>query len=140
MTQAHINGILTSMAEATQKKILVVDDELDILEGLSSVLRRANYEVRATTKGSEVLELAKGFGPDLVILDIYLPDMEGSEVASLLSQQPATANIPIVFLTGAVITKTEEPSSKRIGRNYLLAKPTTSAELLDMVKKALLPG
>lgn len=125
------------MLETLAKKILVVDDEKDVVEILSKVLKRANYEVASTTKGREVLELAKNFKPDLIILDILMPDMEGSDVAASLLESPVTTDIPVIFLTGAVITKEEEPRVRKTGRHYLMAKPVTGKELLDMVKKIL---
>jgi len=125
------------MLEAFSKKILVVDDEKDVVEILSKVLKRANYEVASTTKGREVLELAKKFKPDLIILDIFMPDMEGSDVAASLLESPVTVNIPVIFLTGAVITKEEEPQLRKTGKHYLMAKPVTERELLDRVREVL---
>lgn len=126
------------MLKNLPKKILVVDDEEEIVVRLRNILKRANYDVISTTKGREVLELAKNHQPDLIILDILMPDMEGSEVASVLAQDPSTANIPILFLTGVIITKEEESLlGRKAGKHYLMAKPTTAKELLDMVREVL---
>ena len=126
------------MANQTPKKILVVDDEQETLSHISNILERANYEVIATTKGKQALELANGLKPDLIILDVVLPDMEGSEVAAALSENPSTDCIPIIFLTG-IITKKEESLVKKAGRHYVMAKPTTGRELLEMIGNVL-PG
>ena len=126
------------MANQTPKKILVVDDEQETLSHISNILERANYEVIATTKGKQALELANGLKPDLIILDVVLPDMEGSEVAAALSENPSTDCIPIIFLTG-IITKKEESLVKKAGRHYVMAKPTTGRELLEMIG-SVLPG
>ncbi len=125
------------MSETLPKKILVVDDEEEIITYLGNILKRADYEVVSTTKGSEVLGLAKNSQPDLIILDILLPDLQGDEVAAMLSQDFATSNIPIIFLTGVLITKKEEDLARKTGKHYLMAKPATEKEILEMVSAVL---
>ncbi|MDD4955772.1 MAG: response regulator [Candidatus Omnitrophica bacterium] len=115
------------------KSILVVDDEEQTLAYLCRILERENYKVFSTTKGKEVAEIALNNKPDAIILDIILPDIDGGEVASILSKNPATANIPIIFLTG--ILKKEEAG--KTGKRFVLAKPITKENLLEMLKKIL---
>ena len=124
------------MEKKSPKKILVVDDEEEVLLHLSNILKRADYDVISTTKGKEAVELAIYQRPDLIILDIVMPDMGGSEVAALLVENPSTTNVPIIFLTG-ILTKQEETSVKKPGRNFVMAKPVTGAEVLDAVGKIL---
>jgi len=119
------------------KKILVVDDEEEVLTHLSNILKRANYEVTATTKGKEATELAMKLRPDLIILDIVMPDMGGSEVSSILAANPSTANIPIIFLTGILTKQEEEAIGSKTGKHYVIAKPITGKELLEIVGKVL---
>jgi CheY-like chemotaxis protein len=126
------------MAEIPLKKILVVDDEEDVLIPLSNILKRANYEVISTTKGKEAVGLAMKLRPELIILDIVMPDMGGSEVATVLTGNPSTRNIPIIFLTGILTKQEEESLEKRSGKHYVIAKPATGKELLEMVGKILL--
>jgi putative two-component system response regulator len=128
---------LQTMTEARLKKILVVDDEEETLTHISNILKRSNYEVVSTTKGKEALKLAANLLPDLVILDIVLPDMGGSEVASALVGNPATAEIPIIFLTGILTKQEEESVGGKTGKRYVMAKPATAEELLETVRKAL---
>ncbi|MCK9574175.1 MAG: response regulator, partial [Candidatus Omnitrophica bacterium] len=71
-----------------------------------------------------------------IVLDIILPDMDGGEVASLLSKNSATSNIPVIFLTG-ILTKTEESFAGKTGKRYVLAKPITKEKLLEMIQKVL---
>ena len=119
------------------KKILVVDDDEELLSFLANILRRANYETISTTKGKEAVELAKGRLPDLIILDIKMPDMRGSEVAVLLSENPSTVNIPIIFLTG-ILDKQKEPLDKIPNKShYVMIKPATAEELLEAINKVL---
>ena len=117
-------------------KILIVDDEKEILDSLSSILKRANYQVFSTTKGKEAVDLAKEIIPDAIILDIMMPDMSGDEVAAALSECPSTAKIPIIFLT-AILTKEEEMVRGNFGRQFVIAKPTTGEKILEMVKNIL---
>ncbi|MBN2483881.1 MAG: response regulator [Candidatus Omnitrophica bacterium] len=126
------------MSEDIVKKILVVDDEEEVVEFLSTVLSRANpnYKTLACTRGKEAVTLAKIHIPDLIILDIVMPDMEGGEVASILSEDPTTSHIPIIFLTG-ILTKEEEASRTKSGKHFMLAKPTTAEEVTAKVHELL---
>lgn len=117
-------------------KILIVDDEKEILDSLNSILKRANYKVFSTTKGKEAVDLAKEVAPDAIILDILMPDMSGDEVAAALSEDPSTAKIPIIFLT-AILTKEEEMVRGNYGRQFVIAKPTTVETILEMLKNVL---
>ena len=126
------------MVENTTKKILVVDDEKDILTYLSNILKRANYRVVLADKGSEAVALATKELPDLIILDIALPgDMDGGDVASVLSEKPSTRDIPIIFLT-ALMRKDEEEKLGKSGSRSMVAKPVTQEELLKAIDKALI--
>ena len=125
------------MAEIHAKKILVVDDEKETVLYLTSILRRVNYEVISATSGQEAVGLAKERLPDLIVLDIVLPDIDGGEVASILSKDPATADIPIIFLTG-IIRKEEALSVEKSGKHCVMAKPVTGEELTQRIDKLLL--
>jgi CheY-like chemotaxis protein len=124
------------MAENTSKKILIIDDEQTTLMYLSSLLERANYEVISTTKGKEVLGLALNYKPDLIILDIVLPDIDGGEVAAILAKNNSTADIPIIFLTG-IMKKDEETFAGKTGKRYVIAKPVTREKLIETINKVL---
>ena len=137
LTAEAIDGILTSM-EKKLKKILIVDDEEEILLHLCNILKRANFDVISTTKGKEAVSLATRGKPDLIVLDIVLPDLGGSEVASILTENPTTAEIPIIFLTGILTRQEENEVGGKSGRHYVVAKPVTGAELIDMINKILL--
>lgn len=127
------------MLDKRNKKILVVDDEQEVLNIISDFLKPASYEVISATKGREAVNLAKQLKPDLIILDILMPDMDGGEVAAVLSDDPATVNIPIIFLTG-ILTKEEELlGTVKTGKYYVIAKPVAQKRLLEMIEK-LLPG
>ena len=129
------------MAIVYPKKILIVDDEEDTLISLGNILRRANYIVSTTTNGEEAIKLAKANHPDLVILDIVLPGLDGGSVADILSNDPATANTPILFLTG-ILSKEEElqgrkEGGKKSGKHYMMAKPVSAEDIREILSKIL---
>ena len=129
------------MAIVYPKKILIVDDEEDTLISLGNILRRANYIVSTTTSGEEAIKLAKANHPDLVILDIVLPGLDGGSVADILSNDPATANTPILFLTG-ILSKEEElqgrkEGGKKSGKHYMMAKPVSAEDIREILSKIL---
>jgi CheY-like chemotaxis protein len=119
-----------------KKKILIVDDE----EGLTTVFKSlientGKYEVRKETRGSKALGAAKHFKPDLVLLDIMMPDIDGGEAAKQLKEDSDTKDIPIVFISAA-ITKEEESKRGIIKGGYpILAKPIPKGRLLTTIEK-----
>jgi CheY-like chemotaxis protein len=121
-----------------KKKILIVDDEKDILLMLEKRLTGAGYSVFTADNGFDALTLAKSKHPDLIILDIIMPTMEGSEVAAKLKENPLTKNIPVIFLT-AILSKDEELSKKHmIADNIIFAKPFDPEELLSYINELML--
>jgi len=80
-------------------KLLVIDDEKDLLDFLTRVLTDAGYEVRTAVNGPEGLTLAQQDPPDLVLLDIMMPRMDGWEVLRILKSLPRVSHIPVVMLT-----------------------------------------
>lgn len=121
-----------------KKKILVVDDEAGFTRLLKLNLEQTGkFEVRTENKGALALNAAKVFKPDLVLLDIIMPDVDGSEVASRLRSDPATQNIPVLFLTALVKDKELASTSGTIGGHLFLAKPITTEELVENMDKLL---
>lgn len=120
----------------SKKKILIIDDE----EGFTKIVklnleRTGKYEVKTENKGLLGFAAVKEFRPDLILLDILMPDMEGGEVASLLKDSGDTKNIPIVFLTAVATKEQVEKDSGIIGGYPFIAKPVTTKELIDCIEK-----
>ncbi len=115
---------------------LVVDDEKDILEHISNILSRSGFDVIVSSDGRKGIELARARKPDIIILDIYLPDLDGSEIGTILKNDPNTKHIPIIYLTG-LVTKDEIPKVEKTGDSFIIAKPVGRSELLNVVNKAL---
>jgi CheY-like chemotaxis protein len=118
------------------KRILVVDDEIALTRMVKMNLENAgDFVVRTVNQGSEAVSAAREFMPDLIFLDVMMPDMSGDEVALELREDPVLANIPMVFMT-AIVTKSETGSTgANIGGNEFLAKPARTADLLAVIEK-----
>lgn len=117
------------------KKILFVDDEADLLKVSSFRLEKTGYEVFKASDGQEALDMARQKTPDLILLDVFLPVMNGDEVAKILKKDKKTKNIPIVLFSAD--SKTLEERVRKSGADGYLPKPFETKELLDMVEKHL---
>jgi len=118
------------------KTVLIVDDEKDMLDFLAETARRLPYNVITASSGAEAVELARTHNPNLIMLDVFMPDMSGDDVADILSRDSKTADIPLIFITG-LVTKNEEPLAKKAGRHYVLAKPATTEEILALIQRVI---
>jgi len=120
----------------SKKRVLIVDDEKDFAFMVKLNLEQnGQYEVETVNEGSRAIPAIKTFKPDLVLLDIVMPDLDGSYVAGQLKQDPATSDIPIVFLTAA-ITKEEEDSKNGMIDGYpFLAKPVKLENLVKSIEE-----
>ncbi len=116
--------------------ILIVDDEKNLLRALENLLTTEGYSVVTADKGSEAVVLAKSKRPDLIVLDVMLPNMDGPQVAEELSGSSETKDIPIIFLT-ALLSKNEEKTKRSSDGNLVLAKPYEAENLISEIKKLL---
>lgn len=118
-----------------KKKILIVDDEEDVLFVVGKRLREAGYDVVEANNGKDAIGKAKKEKPNLILLDIVMPDMDGQDVAQELRGDIETKNIPVIFLT-CLFTKEEEAvQGHRVADNFFIAKPYDVPELLSEIKK-----
>jgi len=119
-----------------KKKILVVDDEKDIVDILKYNLERENeFEVQVASNGREAMELAEAL-PDLIILDIMMPELNGFEVCKLLKNNPLTAKIPVIFLT-AKENEIDEILGLEIGADDYINKPISPRKVLARIKSVI---
>ncbi len=118
----------------TKRKILLVDDEVHVARALKLNLDLSGrYEVRVEHNGSRALETARSFGPDLIVLDIIMPDMRGDEVLRQLRQDERFQNVPVIFLSAAVpgnglLEVLTEP---------WISKPASAAEVMEQIERSL---
>lgn len=117
-------------------KILVVDDETDALELIEFNLLNAGYKVITASNGSEAVQKAKFHLPDLVLLDLMLPEIDGLEVCKLLRRDSATTAIPIIMLT-AKAAEIDRVLGLELGADDYVTKPFSPRELLLRIKNLL---
>lgn len=123
----------------SQKQIVVVEDEPDILEVLSYNLKREGFDVSTSLDGAQGLELIRKKNPDLVLLDLMLPGMDGLDICRQLKSNTATRHIPVIMVTA----KGEESDvvlGLGIGADDYIAKPFSPKELVARVKAVLRRG
>jgi DNA-binding response OmpR family regulator len=115
-----------------RKKILVVDDEEDILHFLELVLREKGYEVATASSGHEALTRAQVDRPDLILLDIMMPQMDGWEVLKLLRVEADTARIPVAMLSARTEAKDRVQGLQEGAVDYI-CKPFSLQDLLAKI-------
>ncbi len=119
-------------ATNTVKKILIADDEPDILEIVQYNLQNEGYDVATAKNGNEAIELAKRFNPDLIILDIMMPGKNGIEVCNIMRMQPAFNDTLIIFLT-ALSDEGTEVKGLESGADDFITKPVSPKVLISKV-------
>ena len=120
----------------TYQKILIVDDEEPNLRLLSSLLGALGYHTEVARNGTEAIKKTKTYRPDLILLDIMMPDMDGFEACELLKADAETANIPVVIVT-ALSDRDSKLKGLNAGANDFLTKPIDRSELTIRLKNLL---
>ena len=124
------------MNAAIVATILIVDDELANIESLEQLLQPEGYFTISATSGKQALAVVAAGLPDLILLDVTMPDMDGFEVASVLKANPATAHIPIIMVT-AQAGRGARVVGLHTGVEEFLTKPVDTTELLLRVRNLL---
>lgn len=117
-----------------QRKILVVDDSKFTLELIKSILEKENFNLEFASNGKEGVKKAQEFIPDLIILDIEMPVMNGFEACKNLKEDDVTKNIPVLMLTSKD-TMDDLKKGFEVKADYYMTKPFDSKSLTDNVKK-----
>src|SRR5574342_56406 len=118
------------------EKILIIDDDLDTLRLVGLMLQRLGYQITAATNGQQGLEKALSDKPNLILLDIMMPEMDGYEVARRLRANPQTVDVPILMFT-AKTQLDDKVAGFEVGADDYLTKPTHPSELQSHVKALL---
>ena len=119
------------------KKILVVEDEEDILKLLLSIFDGfGDYRILSARNGEEALRLARVDNPDIILLDIQLPRLNGYEVCKSIKSDPTMSHIKIIVLSG-MTQNSDRQKAQEAGADGYIAKPYSSIELLEKVKELL---
>lgn len=118
------------------EKVLLVDDDIDTLKLVGLMLQRQGYEVRAASNGMQALAMAQAEPPDLILLDVMMPEMDGYEVARRLRADAKTAEVPIIMFT-AKTQVDDKVAGFEAGADDYLTKPTQPRELFAHMKAVL---
>jgi two-component system, cell cycle response regulator DivK len=117
-------------------RVLLVEDDRPTRDGYVAYLTAQGFEVQSATNGHEALLFAATDAPDVIVLDLGLPDIDGWEVARQLKAHSRTMTVPIIALTGAAMPH-ERASAMRAGCDWHLAKPCVPADLVDAIRRLL---
>ncbi|NIQ96658.1 MAG: response regulator [Desulfuromonadales bacterium] len=120
----------------SKQKILVVEDEESLLKLESILLTSKGYEVQGVTTGQEALDAIAENMPDLVLLDIMLPEMDGFEVCRRIKENPQTKHLPVVMLT-AKKSREDMARGQEVGADWYITKPFKSANVIETIQRFL---
>jgi len=125
------------------KKILVIDDDKDLSTTIKAILEYNGYNVFLSHEPRQGIDTAKQQKPDLILMDIMLPEMNGAEAVKILKSDENLKNIPVIFLTALVSNEEKdlEPEKITVDGNYYqtLAKPFENKKLLEIVDSVFTP-
>lgn len=133
VSSQNVNKDSDTMSKST---ILIVDDERDILDLIEYNLKKEGFVVVTAEDGEEGIEKARQVKPDLVLLDIMMPKMDGLEVIDMMRQDANLKDIPVIFLTARSDEKTEVKGLDR-GADDFLTKPISTTKLVSRIKAVL---
>ncbi len=119
-----------------KKKILIVDDDRDLCHIVQMHLELLGYDSILAVNGKEAVDLATSHLPDLIVMDIMLPVMDGLQATRLIREHPNTQSTPILAMT-AKVTSEDKEECLRSGCDDFIAKPFTSKQLASIIKKLL---
>lgn len=120
-------------------KVLIIDDEVDFCYFVKKNLdQNGLFDAIVATNGNDGIKMAKNEKPDIILLDLFMPDMPGEDVADALKENVITAKIPILFVT-ALATNTDivDDAENKIGNNFILPKPIRTKKLIETILKIL---
>jgi two-component system cell cycle response regulator DivK len=124
--------MLETASRPAAKRILVVEDNELNMKLLNDVLEAHGYEVMSTGRGAEAVEWARQYRPDLVLMDLQLPDLSGLEATRQLKSDPETADIPVIAVTAFAMAGDEKKALAH-GCNAYVAKPIVLRDFLNLI-------
>ena len=121
-----------------QKTVLIVDDELSILVPLQFLMEKEGYAAKLAQSGKEALEKISDLRPDLILLDIMLPDLDGYEIYHMIRQRPEWSSIRIIFLT-AKNREADMAKGLAMGADAYITKPFSNTQLIEKIRELIGP-
>ncbi len=138
-SEAFTVRALEGVSMDTKKTIMVVDDNPDIITIVKTILEGRGYTVFSASSGPELLSMLPNQKPDLIILDIMMPEMDGLEVLTRLKGKTESATIPVILLT-AKVQYEDVLGGYKLGADYYITKPFTSTQLVNGINLLLGEG
>lgn len=131
-----IDDLRTSVSDSMKKRVLLVEDHPDIVDLMTMELEMLGYDVSVATNGLQAVEMASAAHPDLIVMDILLPKMDGFEASTRIRQNPGTQGIPILAATALYRDKDREKCLAS-GCDDHIAKPFTHRQLQTRIHRLL---
>ncbi|MBC19095.1 MAG: response regulator [Planctomycetota bacterium] len=131
------NGIPTDALESGKRKILVVDDDVELVELITDVLERdGRFEVRSVNNGFDAGMMVKDYKPDLIVLDVMLPDINGKEVCQRVRSDKAMDSVQIICISG-MVEEDKVDGLRQAGANDFMRKPFEVDRLIERICQLL---
>ncbi len=121
---------------ASNRTIMVVDDHPDLVEIVRMILESKGFNVRCAYSGQQVFADLEEQKPDLILLDVMMPEMDGLEVLTRLKEDPSTESIPVILLTAKMQTE-DILEGYKMGADYYITKPFKPTQLLEGINRIL---
>ena len=115
-------------------RILITEDEPNIVESLTFILNRAGYDVSSVADGEAAMHRLRSNPPDIMVLDVMLPKLNGFEVLKMVKSDPLLKSLPVVILTAKGQTHDRQLAGE-IGADAFVTKPFSNHDLIDQIKK-----
>jgi len=128
---------MTQKIKIQTAKVLVIDDEPEITDIVETFLTEAGYVVSVENASRNAAAKARQFKPDIVLLDIMMPDMDGYQTCQAIKQDPELASVPIIFLTGKDRTD-DMGRSFKVGGDMFIKKPFSCERLLEIINLVIM--
>lgn len=119
------------------KKILVADDDVAIADLLTQSLSEEGYDVRKSVQSLRFFDAVREFRPDLILLDLMMPYLEGEDELRLMQLNPDTSHIPVIVVTAKADVDRDEPTLRQLGVLHIVRKPFDLNQLIRLVKRTI---
>lgn len=119
------------------RRVVCIEDEQDVIDLMRLILERQGYEFAEAHNGLEGMALVERMTPDVVLLDLMMPNMDGWEVYDQLHDNPATKDIPIIVVTARTQYDARVTQLRITNSQYLVTKPFAPAQLVDSIQRVL---
>lgn len=125
------------MSATPRNKILIVDDDITLLEMYKERLELSDYEVATASNGEQGIRKAQEMAPDLILLDVMMPRVNGFDVMDSLKKNPSTAKIPVLMLTALVQESSKKRAQESGAAGYIIKSETMPGEVIKQIEATI---